>query len=60
VPVRAGDTPQSLAERVLAQEHQIYPTAVRWFAEGRLSMCDGRVLLDGGQRPEQALVERSA
>ena len=60
VPVRAGDTSESLAERVLAQEHQIYPTAIRWFAEGCLSVRDGRVLLDGGQRPEQGLVERSA
>ncbi len=60
VPVRADDTSESLAERVLAQEHQIYPTAIRWFAEGCLSVRDGRVLLDGGQRPEQGLVERSA
>jgi phosphoribosylglycinamide formyltransferase-1 len=60
VPVRAGDTPESLASRVLEQEHRIYPTAIRWFAEGRLSVRNGRVLLDGGQHPEQGLVERSA
>ncbi len=59
VPVHADDTPESLAERVLEQEHQIYPTAVRWFAEDRLTVKDGRVLLDGEQRAEQGLVAGS-
>lgn len=36
VPVRADDTPERLAARVLAVEHRIYPLAVRWFAEGQL------------------------
>jgi phosphoribosylglycinamide formyltransferase-1 len=45
VPVRADDTPDTLAARVLAQEHRIYPLAVRWFAEGRLVKQDGRVNL---------------
>ncbi len=36
VPVLAGDTGESLAERVLAQEHRIYPQAARWIAEGRV------------------------
>jgi phosphoribosylglycinamide formyltransferase-1 len=45
VPVRADDTPDTLAARVLAQEHLIYPQAVRWFAEGRLTIRDGRVNL---------------
>jgi phosphoribosylglycinamide formyltransferase-1 len=43
VPVMAGDTPDTLAARVLTQEHRIYPQAVRWFAEGKLSISDGRV-----------------
>jgi len=38
VPVRAGDTEASLSERVLQQEHLIYPRAVRWFVEGLLSV----------------------
>jgi len=47
VPVLAGDDEQTLADRVLRQEHRIYPRAVRWFAEGRL-VFDGRtVWLDG-------------
>lgn len=46
VPVLADDTEHSLADRVLAQEHIIYPRAVRWFVEGKLSIRDGRVCVD--------------
>lgn len=57
VPVLDDDTPQRLAARVLAQEHRIYPMAVRWFAEGRLSLTtDGRVRLDGASCAEAALI----
>lgn len=45
VPVRADDTAETLAARVLAQEHRIYPQAIRWFAEGRLTRDHGRVNL---------------
>jgi phosphoribosylglycinamide formyltransferase-1 len=41
VPVKAGDDPDTLRQRVLAVEHQIYPRAVRWFVEGRLSVAGG-------------------
>ena len=47
VPVESGDSAQSLAQRVHAQEHSIYPLAVRWFAEGRLILGDQGALLDG-------------
>ena len=44
VAVSADDTPASLAARVLAQEHEIYPQAIRWFVEDRLTITpDGRV-----------------
>ncbi len=43
VPVLPGDTAETLAARVLAQEHKIYPQAVKWFAEGRLVISDGVV-----------------
>lgn len=43
VPVLPEDTEQALAARVLAQEHLIYPRAVRWFVEGRLAVADGHV-----------------
>ena len=56
VPVCDGDDEAALAARVLAQEHQIYPLAVRWFAEGRLVLVDGRVRLDAAQHADGALV----
>jgi phosphoribosylglycinamide formyltransferase-1 len=51
VPVELQDTPQTLAQRVHAQEHQIYPLAVRWFAEGRLALDDQGAILDGQRLP---------
>lgn len=47
VPVRKHDDAETLAARVLEQEHVIYPQAIGWFAEGRLSIDGDRVLLDG-------------
>jgi phosphoribosylglycinamide formyltransferase 1 len=51
VPVRAGDTAERLAARVLRQEHVIYPRAARWFLDGMLALADGivRVKGDGAQ-----------
>lgn len=46
VPVQEGDTEESLAERVLQQEHLIYPRAVRWFVEGKLYLDGARVRID--------------
>lgn len=44
VPVNSDDTPATLAARVLTQEHRIYPQAIRWFVEDRLTItADGRV-----------------
>jgi phosphoribosylglycinamide formyltransferase-1 len=43
VPVRPGDDEATLAARVLAQEHRIYPQAVRWFLDGRLALDAGLV-----------------
>lgn len=56
VEVKNGDSEPDLAARVLEQEHRIYPLAVGWFAEGRLSVEMGKVLLDGKQKPEQGLI----
>ena len=53
VPVCDGDDEAALAARVLAQEHAVYPLAVRWFAEGRLRLDNGRVRLDA-ERPVPA------
>jgi phosphoribosylglycinamide formyltransferase-1 len=60
VPVLDDDDEASLAARVLAQEHQVYPLAVRWFAEGRLRLVDGRVLLDAAQNATGVLIAPAA
>jgi phosphoribosylglycinamide formyltransferase 1 len=57
VPVVAGDTEEQLAARVLREEHRIYPQAVRWFCEGRLTLTDhDTVLIDGAAAADGALV----
>lgn len=43
VPVEPGDTAETLAARILVQEHKAYPEAVQLFAEGRLKV-EGRVV----------------
>ena len=43
VPVLPGDSEDTLSARVLAQEHIIYPRAVRWFVEGKLTIDRNRV-----------------
>ena len=55
VPVRPDDTTETLAERVLAEEHRIYPQAVRLIAEGRVRVADETVRISGGKAPEAAL-----
>lgn len=47
VPVRSEDTAETLAARVLRQEHVIYPRAVRWFLEDRLVIEGNRVRVKG-------------
>ncbi|MFJ4343731.1 phosphoribosylglycinamide formyltransferase [Pseudomonas sp. NPDC089401] len=51
IPVVADDTLESLAQRVHHQEHQIYPLAVHWFAQGRLRLGEQSALLDGQPLP---------
>jgi phosphoribosylglycinamide formyltransferase-1 len=43
VPVLAGDTADTLAARILRQEHRLYPLVVRWFAEGHIGLEAGKV-----------------
>lgn len=47
VPVLPGDTAETLAARVLAQEHLIYPRALRWFLDGLLVVENGKVRVTG-------------
>ena len=60
VPVLDGDDAAQLAARVLAQEHRVYPLAVRWFAEGRLRLADGKVAVAALQDGERALISPEA
>jgi phosphoribosylglycinamide formyltransferase-1 len=55
VPVLAGDTADTLAARILRQEHRLYPLVVRWFGESRVVLQDGRVSLKG-LPPDAALL----
>lgn len=47
VPVRPGDTPETLAARVLQVEHPLLVTVLQWAAAGRISERDGRAWQDG-------------
>jgi len=46
VPVLPGDSPESLAARILEQEHVIYPMALRLVAEGRVRVEGDRAIVD--------------
>jgi phosphoribosylglycinamide formyltransferase-1 len=54
--VRAGDTPESLQQRVHVGEHLILPRAVDWLAAGRLKLGTGGVMLDGAALSEPVVV----
>jgi phosphoribosylglycinamide formyltransferase 1 len=49
VPVLPDDDEHTLAARVLRQEHRIYPRAVRWFLEGKLSLDRGVIRVAGNE-----------
>ncbi|MDH5633575.1 MAG: phosphoribosylglycinamide formyltransferase [Gammaproteobacteria bacterium] len=56
VPIEPGDNAETLAARVLNEEHRIFPLAIKWFAEHRLAIKNGRVFLDGCQHSDQGLI----
>ncbi len=47
VPVLDGDSEQSLAQRVLTEEHQAFPKVIQWFARQRLQLVNNQVMIDG-------------
>jgi len=59
VKVLDDDNEVSLQKRVQTQEHVIYPIAVKWFVEGRLSMHKGDVYLDDQILPESGVQLRN-
>jgi phosphoribosylglycinamide formyltransferase 1 len=56
VPVRYEDTEESLSERILKIEHQIYPEAIKMFADGRLEVVGRKVRIREEGRQETALI----
>jgi phosphoribosylglycinamide formyltransferase-1 len=57
LPVRAGDTPETLSARVHVGEHIILPRAVQWLATGRLSLAGSSVMLDSKPLVQPVTVE---
>jgi phosphoribosylglycinamide formyltransferase-1 len=55
VPVLDGDSEETLAARVLVQEHRLYPRAVGLFAEGRVRLEGRRVLIDAANDASRSL-----
>jgi len=51
VPILDDDTAQSLAERVIVEEHIIYPKAAQWFLDGRLALSEHGAIFDGRALP---------
>jgi phosphoribosylglycinamide formyltransferase-1 len=51
VPIEQGDSPETLATRVIVQEHIIYPIAAKWQLQGRLQLDEQGATLDGKRIP---------
>jgi phosphoribosylglycinamide formyltransferase-1 len=59
VPILDDDTPDTLAARILEQEHKIYPRAVQLFADGRLRVEGRRVFIEAGKPEGEAVISPS-
>ena len=57
--MHTDDDEERLSARILAAEHQLYSMAVRLFAEGRLQVRDGRVVVTGATAPDGVLLNPS-
>lgn len=57
VPVLSDDNADSLAQRVLAKEHMLYPRVVEWFCADRLKLENGQIYLDQQALHEPVLLE---
>ncbi|MCW8859230.1 MAG: phosphoribosylglycinamide formyltransferase [Deltaproteobacteria bacterium] len=56
VPIHADDTEAALAARILEQEHEIYPQAIQWIAEGRVEVEGRYVRIRAAMHSEQILI----
>ena len=59
VPILDDDTSDTLAARILEQEHKIYPRAVQLFAEGRLRVEGRRVFIEAGKLQGEVVINPS-
>jgi phosphoribosylglycinamide formyltransferase-1 len=59
VPILDDDSPETLAARILVQEHKIYPKAVQLFAQGRLRVEGRRVFIAEGRPSGEAVISPS-
>ncbi len=59
VPVYSDDTAEDVKNRILEQEHRIYPLAIRLFAEGRLTIDGRRVIIQGEKKQGGVLMNPS-
>ena len=60
VPILADDTADTLAARVLKQEHRIYPQTLRLLAEGRIRIVDGRAVIHDQAPPDGVILVNPA
>ena len=56
IPILDNDSPETLAARILVQEHKLYPRAVQLFAEGRLRVDGRRVFVEQGKPVGEAVI----
>lgn len=57
IPVLATDDETTLAARVLAEEHRVFPQAIRWLCDGRVQLAaDGKVCYSGSTSTPGALI----
>ena len=57
LPVLEDDDQESLAERVLQQEHKLYCQAIQWFVEKRLILHQGQAYLDGNKITQPVIMD---
>jgi phosphoribosylglycinamide formyltransferase-1 len=55
LPIQPNDTADTLAQRLLPLEHQLYPAAAKLHLSGKLTLVDGRLEFDGESMPPTGL-----
>ena len=58
--IARNESAETLASKVHALEHIIYPLAVKWFSEERLTFQDGKAFLDKNELPESGILYNEA